>query len=725
MLTELSSDWYWEQDERFRFTFLSGELREKTGIAVEEHIGKARWDMPALNFTEEDWARHRACLERHEEFHDFEMRRPDRDGRQQWVSVSGRPIFDADRRFLGYRGIGRNITEGKLDDRALHESLERYQALVKSVDGIVWEVDAKTMQFLFVSEKAERLLGYPLRRWREEPDFWRMHVHPDDRDWALAFCARETAEKRDHEFEYRMLAADGRVVWLRDLVTVVVEGGEATRLRGIMIDVTPRKQAERSLRESEDRYRELIDLSPDAIFVHSDWRIVLVNQAGLRLFGAARPEELLGREVLELIAPQSRKAVRRRIARLYDERLQVPPVEVEYVRADGTCFSAEVTAASFLYAGRPAAQVVARDIGERKNADRLLRQSEQRFQRFMENAPANAWINDSQGRFIYGNSPFLHTCGKSLHDVLGRTSADVWPAEAAKRLREQDEQVLRTGEPAQGVVSVPDADGKDTRWLVVKFPLPDPTGAVGVAGMAIDITERVSAVARLRESRKRIRNLLNRLVAVQEAERRRLAGELHDLIGQKITALGIELNALRHELPIEPGDALDSRLDSLTCLLEETVDEIRRLMKDLRPAVLDEHGLLPALHWYARQFESHTGMRASVAGAELHPRPAPGVELALFRIVQEALANAAKHSRASRVEIFVERSAASLRVTVEDDGVGFCEPEAPTAGAQSGWGLPAMHERAEVLGGKLRVESPGAGARIVVEIPHADPRHPG
>ena len=496
---------------------------------------------------------------------------------------------------------------------------------------------------------------------------------------------------------------------------------ESSRLRRLIAERT------RALRESEDRYRELIDLSPDAIFVHSDRRIVLANQAMLRLFRARRPEQLLGRDVLELIGPQSREMVRQRIDQLYADRLQIPPAEVEYLRADGTRFSAEVTAASFVHAGRPAAQVVVRDITDRKLAEIALRQSEQRFQLFMENAPANAWIKDSKRRFTYANGAFLRTCGKSLDKVLGSTSDEIWPAEVAERLRQHDERVRGSGTPEQSVETVPDAGGRVTQWLVVKFALPDASGATGTAGMAIDITERVAAVMRLRESSRRVRNLLDRLVTVQEAERRRLAGELHDVLGEKITALGIGLNSLRHELPVEPGDALDARLDGLTSLLEETVDEIRRLMKDLRPPVLDDYGLLPALHWYARQFESHTGMRANVWGAEAGPRLAPRVELALFRIVQEALANAAKHSRGSRTTIAVAGTGAMVRVTVEDDGVGFREPEAPRAGAQSGWGLSAMRERAEAIGGTLRVESAGAGTRITVEVPtvDADPGHPG
>jgi PAS domain S-box-containing protein len=104
---------------------------------------------------------------------------------------------------------------------------------------------------LFISKQAERVLGYPVERWLSEPTFWKDHVHPEDQEWALQFCQTATAEKRDHDFEYRMIAADGRVVLLRDLVTVVVEDNRVTRVRGVMVDLTNRKRAEEELRQAQ------------------------------------------------------------------------------------------------------------------------------------------------------------------------------------------------------------------------------------------------------------------------------------------------------------------------------------------------------------------------------------------------------------------------------------------------------------------------------------------
>ena len=120
----------------------------------------------------------------------------------------------------------------------------RFRDLVNSVDGIVWEADATTLQFSFVNSQAERILGYPVERWLSGPTFWKDHLHPEDREWAVPVRETAVGEKRDHDFEYRMIAADGRVVWLRDLVTLVLENDRVVRLRGVMVDVTERKRAE-------------------------------------------------------------------------------------------------------------------------------------------------------------------------------------------------------------------------------------------------------------------------------------------------------------------------------------------------------------------------------------------------------------------------------------------------------------------------------------------------
>jgi PAS domain S-box-containing protein len=185
-------------------------------------------------------------------------------GPTRYVHAVGHPVFNASGDVVEYLGILIDVTERRRADEererllaseraAVAEAVaaqQRFRDLVNSVEGIVWESDPNC-QYLFISKQAERVLGYPVEQWLSEPTFWKDHVHPEDRDWALQFCRHAAAEKRNHEVEYRMIAADGSVVWLRDLVTVVVEGDRVTRERGVMVDLTKRKQAEEALRQAQ------------------------------------------------------------------------------------------------------------------------------------------------------------------------------------------------------------------------------------------------------------------------------------------------------------------------------------------------------------------------------------------------------------------------------------------------------------------------------------------
>jgi PAS domain S-box-containing protein len=199
-------------------------------------------------------------------------------GRTKCVETYWKPI--------SFQGKGANlmtmidITERDRAEKAFKRSEKLYRELVASVSSIVWECDANTIEFSFVSKEAERLLGYPVRRWIKEPGFWQGHIHEDDRQWTIDYCTKATAEKRDHELEYRMIAADGRTVWLRDIVHVVVENNEPVKLRGIMTDISERKLVE----------EEIVNLAkfpaedPDPVLrVLTDCTIVYRNEASKTL----------------------------------------------------------------------------------------------------------------------------------------------------------------------------------------------------------------------------------------------------------------------------------------------------------------------------------------------------------------------------------------------------------------------------------------------------------
>jgi PAS domain S-box-containing protein len=213
-------------------------------------------------------------------------RLPVPDGSAVWLRWQVQPWYDAAGAVGGIVLSVEDTTAYVESEEAARVARKDFANLIATVDGIVWEADARTFAFTFVSAQAERILGYPVSAWLEDPAFWSSHIHPDDREASVRYCVECTNAGRNHQFDYRMIAADGRVVWLQDRVTVHVVDGRATTLRGVMVDITERKQGEAALRNSEERFRTLADTAPMMVWAtNSDGQPDFINQRWIAFFG--------------------------------------------------------------------------------------------------------------------------------------------------------------------------------------------------------------------------------------------------------------------------------------------------------------------------------------------------------------------------------------------------------------------------------------------------------
>ena len=395
--------------------------------------------------------------------------------------------------------IVRDITEKKKAEEALLRSKQNYSSLIDTIDGIVWEADVQTFQFSFVSKRAEKLLGYPVAQWFKDPAFWPDHIHPDDRTWAVEYCIRCTAEKKSHEFEYRMIAADGQLVWLRDIVTVIVENDKAVQLRGIMVDITEKKKAENELKESEERYRSVIEQASDAIFITEEkGDLIDVNTALCNQLGYSK-EELIGLNVTKIIDAAHLKISPLRFDLVFAGEVVVRERKMRH--KNGSIVEMEIKA-KMLPDKR--ILVIARDVTERKKIESKLIEQEKQLRLFVEHSPASLAMLDNDMRYIVTSRKWKTAYNLGDREIIGKSHYEVFPG-IPQRWKDIHQRCLAGAIEKSDEDSFIRTDGS-TDWLSWEIhPWYKASGQVGGIIMFTEvITERKEAERKLKESAARL-----------------------------------------------------------------------------------------------------------------------------------------------------------------------------------------------------------------------------
>jgi PAS domain S-box-containing protein len=368
---------------------------------------------------------------------------------------------------------------------------------------------------------------------------------------------------------------------------------------------------------------------------------------------------------------------------------------------------------------------VAEDVTERKQAEEaslqlaqkrqaLAQQNEAHLRLVINTIPTTAWTLLPDGTVDFINQRYLEYTGLSFAEALAEPTRAMH-ADELSAIMQAWSGALAAGRPYEGEMRLRRADGEYRCFLVRTVPLRDEQGnIVKWYGASTDIEDWKRAEQASRQAAAELQALSRRLVELQESERRALARELHDRLGATLTALSINLGMLKNSHADSAQTAARVR-DSLA-LVKSTAAAIENIAGELRPPMLDDHGLPAALDWYGKQFSQRVGIAVSVQAADADERPAPEVETALFRIAQEALNNVAKHARARNVAVTLWRSACELVMSIADDGVGFADA-APTP-QRAGLGLVTMRERAQAIGGRFVIEAlREGGTRLTVKVP--------
>jgi PAS domain S-box-containing protein len=224
----------------------------------------------------------------------------------RWLKWTDRAIFDNDNNIISYQSVGQDITAQKLAEEELRKSEERYKHLIESINVITWEYDIDLKRHIFVSQQAEKILGYSVDEWYK-PEFWYTHLHPKDRNWASKFSDEQIAKGANHEFEYRMLAADGTTKWFREITSISSANGKPTRVNGIIIDISRNKMTEQNLRNTQLRLAALLNNLPNVVFYETGGGKEFITENILGLIGYSADEITRDRDFFNsLIHPEDR-----------------------------------------------------------------------------------------------------------------------------------------------------------------------------------------------------------------------------------------------------------------------------------------------------------------------------------------------------------------------------------------------------------------------------------
>ena len=356
-----------------------------------------------------------------------------------------------------------------------------------------------------------------------------------------------------------------------------------------------------------------------------------------------------------------------------------------------------------------------------RQATEALRESEQKFRTMAETIQDVFWIATPEiNKTLYVSPAYETLWGRSCESLYAspRSFIDAIHPEDRDRVVDVLNQHRGQGTPWSMIYRVVRPDGS-IRWVADRgFPIRDAWGNWSLnTGIITDITAQKRAEEENLRQKEQLRRLTARLAEVQEIERWNLARELHDQVCQNLATLSLTLEAMKIRALQEPVEELLSRISAASSLVAHTAGIAKDMMEGLRPTVLDHYGLLRGLHWWAEQFSRRTGVNVAVQGKEAAPRLAGSVELALFRIAQEALTNVARHAGASRVVLTEEVNADTVRLVITDNGNGFDPEPASQAEDRPRWGLMTMSERAAAVGARFSIDSqPGQGTRVAVEV---------
>jgi PAS domain S-box-containing protein len=734
-LAESTRDIIYILDRQGRLLYANQTALACVGLSPLDIVGKQQGDLFPPEMAQIHLQRIHRVFETGDVFEEDELFHfgPE----EVWLRIHLVPLRDHAGRITSVMGVCHNITDRKRAEEALRESGRRLSTLISNLPGMAYRCrnDSQwTMEF--ISDGCFLLTGYtPLAFTENHEIAYGDIIHPDDRERVWREVQQTIAEGRHFQLEYRIITACGEEKWVWEQGVAIHSGsGQVEAIEGLMTDVTERRRAEEALKKAhdelerrvEERTAELLKANEQlAIFqrfaeaseqgfgmADLNGHITYVNPTLCRLMGEADPKDAIGKHFFNYVAEAFQQLT-------WSEYISTILREGRWVR-EGQLLTRQGTVipifgSDFLLRneqGKPAyLATIITDITERKEAEEALRQSEEKCRSLLEACPDAVVMADLNWKILFASRQTWELVGLSdREELVGRSVLNYVIENDRHRLAENLPHLLEAGVRRHVEYTALRQDGTPVPTEISSAVSRDTKGQpVAVIAVIRDITERKRAENILRKKHRTLKHLLQS----SDHERQLIAYEIHDELAQQLAGAIMQFQTFAHLKETKPQLAAKA-YDAGMTMLQQGHFEARRLISGVRPPILDEEGIAAAITHLLHEQQLHNRPNIEYRSKVNFDRLVPILENAIYRIVQEGLANACQHSKSETVRVSLLQHEDQVRIEIRDWGVGFNT----RAVEGNRFGLEGIRQRAKLLGGKCSIRSTaGKGTRITVELP--------